>query len=44
MTPKHPAKFRGAPAKRSHVAGLAVKNFGRVSMASESRAVQNRCC
>ena len=44
MTTGHPAKFRGGSAKRSHVVGLAVKNFGRVSMASESRAVQNRCC
>jgi outer membrane protein len=42
MTTGHTAKFRGGSAKRSRVVGLVVKNFGRVSMASESRAVQNR--
>ena len=42
MTTGHTAKFCGGSAKRSPVVGLAVKNFGRVSMASETRAVQNR--
>ncbi len=39
-----PAKFSGPSAKQSGLAGVAVKNFNRAGIASQSKVPQNRSC